>query len=88
MNKPQTSTKSQGPSRSQRSFSHIIEVDLASCTTNRAETTKPATFPAGTINFSLMAEDADRINDHVAKGGKPDELSGIKFFKPTGLFSK
>lgn len=41
---------------------------------------------SGTIDFRQMAEDADRIHDHIANGGKPDDLSGIKFFNPSGLF--
>jgi len=91
MNKLKTSSKSLGASRSQHPFSNALTLETAPITANAinsAYTTKAITSPSGTINVCQMAEDADRIREHIVKGGKPDELSGIKFFKPTGLFSE
>lgn len=41
--------------------------------------------PSGTLNVRQMMEDAARVSDHIANGDKLEELSGIRFFRPSGL---
>ncbi len=40
------------------------------------------------FDYARLANDAVVIERHIKRGGKLSDLSGIKFVKPEGLFSK
>ncbi|GAB4016333.1 hypothetical protein GCM10028808_44440 [Spirosoma migulaei] len=90
MSKPKMSTGSRRASCTRRSFSQGTKINNAPMVAEKPDspvTIEVASLPSTTINFLQMAEDAAKMQEYIANGGKQSEASGVKFIKPSGLFN-
>ncbi|QMW00761.1 hypothetical protein [Spirosoma foliorum] len=85
MSKPKMSVGGRSVPGTKRSFSCISKAESVAVVAGQASDSALTSF-SGTINVRQMAEDAAKMQDYIANGGKKSESSGVKFIKQSGLF--
>ncbi|GAB4056334.1 hypothetical protein [Spirosoma litoris] len=86
MSKPKMSVGERSVPGTKRSFSCISKAESVAVVAGQASGAAITSLPSGTINVRQMAEDATKVQDYIANGGKKSESSGVKFIKQSGLF--
>ncbi|MVM32070.1 hypothetical protein GO755_18620 [Spirosoma sp. HMF4905] len=86
MSKPKMSVGERSVLSTKRSFSCISKAESVAVVAGQASGSAPTSLLSGTINVRQMAEDAAKMQEYIANGGKKSELSGVKFIKQSGLF--